>query len=516
MYRYLVQQEDIDLLRQPIKTYFCRVELLNHQMQVVESLEGNVLSDSFSLDGESPIRRTYNCDLAITSSTFKVAKDAYIWYDRYIRVYYGFKGQRDKKLHEYLLGTFSFVDMNYSYSTTQNSLSLTCSDMMAAFNGTKGGIMTYESNAEVTYKALAGQTYREIIVDLLDAAGITKYDISGLEDENGEAYVIPYDQEWTTGATFYDAWNTLKELYGIWEFFFDEEGTFVWRKKPLSMGEDVVLNDDVVAPLVVSESVSDTFQNVYNTTEVWGYEFELKDEDRNTDECTGGTDAETDNIFDITLPLYPEETMDDIDNFTYIGITVSGAHGRYIRINGLEAVPIIEHMGAVDELAENTYVPGTKYVFCYRRTVNGEIEITDVEQVNTYHNFYLMGQYQAHGYYEETDPEVTYSVPNIGYKITKVVKNEKLYSDELCNAEAQQQTYYSTVKQDSVSLTMGIIPFLEPTQKIEYTLLSTGVKAEWVIKNLSWSSSDGVMTLNAYRFIEDYQDYYERRKNTGN
>ena len=162
MYRYPVQQEDVDLLKQSIKTYYCRVELLNHQMQVVESLEGNVISDSFSLDGDSPVRRTYSCELAITASTFNISRDSYIWYDRYIRVYYGFRGQRDKKLHEYLLGTLSFVDMNYSYSTTQRSLSLTCSDMMAEFNGTKGGMMVYESNGEVTYKALAGQTYREI------------------------------------------------------------------------------------------------------------------------------------------------------------------------------------------------------------------------------------------------------------------------------------------------------------------------------------------------------------------
>lgn len=509
MYRYQVQQEDIDVLRQSTKTYYCRVELLNHDMQIVESLEGNIASDSFSLDGDSPVRRTYSCDLVVTNSTFNVGRDNYIWYDRYIRVYYAFDGKRPGRRHEYLLGTMSFVDMNYSYSAGQRLLSLSCSDLMAEFNGTKGGIMTYESNAEVTFRITAGQTFQEILPALCDFAGISSYDITGIE-----GYTVPYDIEWTTGATFYDAWSQLAALYEIWEFFFDETGTFVWRKRPLSMGEDVVLDDNVVAPLVVSENLSDSFQNIYNATEIWGYEFELKDDDRNTDACTGGTDATSDNVFNITLDLYPTKTMDDIDNFTYIGITVSGAYGRYIRINGLETIPIINHIGNIGELAENTYVPGQKYVFCYRRTVNGEMETTGTN-ANTYHNFYLMGQYQAHGYYEETDPEIPYSVPNIGYKITKVIDNDKLISDELCESQAQYETYNTTVKQDSVSLEMMIVPFLEPTQKIRYTLSSTGETAEWVIRNLSWSSQNATMSVTLYRFVEDYKDYWDRKQENG-
>jgi len=507
MYRYQVQQEDVDILRQAMRVYYCRVELLNHEMQVVESLEGNIASDSFNLDGESDVRRTYNCDIVVTNSTFNVGRDTFIWYDRYIRVYYIFYNQLTGRKHEYLLGTFSFVDMSYSYSTTERQLSLTCEDMMAEFNGTKGGIMTYSSNAEVTFKITAGQTYQEVLTGLCEFAELSSYDISGIED-----YTIPYDIDWETGTTFYDAWSQLAELYGIWEFFFDETGTFVWRKRPLSMGEDVVLDSAVINPLIVSEKVSDTFQNIYNATEIWGYEFDLKDDDRNTSVCSGGTNATTDNIFDITLDLYPTATMDDIDNFTYIGITVSGAYGRYIRINNLETIPIINHIGNIGELADNTYVSGQKYVFCYRRTLNGEMETTGVD-ANTYHNFYLMGQYQAHGYYEETDPEIPYSIPNIGYKITNVLNNDQLISDELCNSQAQYETYNTTVKQDSVTLETMIIPFLEPSQKIRYTLLSTGETAEWVIKNISWSSQSATMTMDLYRFIEDYQDYYERRQN---
>ena len=121
----------------------------------------------------------------------------------------------------------------------------------------------------------------------------------------------------------------------------------------------------------------------------------------------------------------------------------------------------------------------------------------------TYHNFYLMGQYQAHGYYEETDPEIPYSVPNIGYKITKVIDNDKLISDELCESQAQYETYNTTVKQDSVSL------------KIRYTLLSTGETAEWVIRNLSWSSQNATMSVTLYRFVEDYKDYWDRKQENG-
>lgn len=497
MFNYQVLQEDIDLIKQSERPTYIRLELLNNNMQVVETLEGNLIDDNFTCDGEAPVRRSYNCTMIVTDSSFQVGKDKKIWVDRYLKVYYGLKVQRTQNIKWYILGVFSFVDISYSYSTTDKTLQLTCSDLMADYDGTKGGIMVYETEAEVTFKVLAGQTFYEVISGLCNSAGIVSYSITGVD-----GYTIPYDIEWEHGTTYCQAWQELRDLYDFWEFFFDESGMFVWRKVPTGLGEGVVLADDIVKPVVISEQLSDSFQNIYNATEVWGQVLDIVDDDRYTDQCSGGT-SELDDTYDITLSLVT--SMEDIDNFTNIAIKVSGSYGKYIRINGLEKVPILNT--AASALADNTYTANTVYVFRYRR-------VSSMEGVTL--NYYLMGQYQAHGYYEETNVNVPYSIVNLGgKKIVNVIEEESLYSDELCYNQAQYETYKSTAKQDSISLATVIIPFLEPSQKIKYTPLASERTDEWIIKSLSWSTKIGVMSIEMYRFLEDYS-YVVRRAQEDN
>ncbi|MCQ2148563.1 MAG: DUF5048 domain-containing protein, partial [Bacteroidales bacterium] len=121
-----------------------------------------------------------------------------------------------------------------------------------------------------------------------------------------------------------------------------------------------------------------------------------------------------------------------------------------------------------------------------------------------YHNFKFMGQFQAHGYYEETNANVPYSIPNVGYRIVRIVQNEKLNNDEDCFELARYETYGTTAKQDTISLECMIIPFLEPGQKVQYTTYSTGESDEWIVKSFSWNTESGTMSVALYRFLEDY------------
>jgi hypothetical protein len=598
MYSYVVQQQDIDILQQSTRVVYAKVELLNHDLQTVNVIEGQISNDNFSIDGDSAVRRTYSCDIVVDDDTFLIGKDKNIWADRYIRVYYGIEQSRYKNIIYYLLGTFSFVDMSYSYSSTSKSLSLSCSDMMVEYNGTKSGVIMYDTQAEATLTFYAGQTFNDLLVGLCNEAGITKYNLSGIDN-----YTVPYDLEFGAGTTYYDVWNQLNSLYNYWEFFFDEEGTFIWRRLPTGLGEAIVLNDDTLKPLIVSESLSDSFQNIYNATEVWGRQLDITDDDRyvSSPDAVSQT-SDGDNVINITLYdstgrivdgiveyvkaadfpgngyflhientdtansitvtvtsiksddsstfenyiVEASSTMDitiaddinklqitdpnttakglvymsvgwlednenkliNIDNFTDIAIKVNTTKAKYININKLQNIPIMNSGG--DELVEEAFTQDTVYVFRYRRTATGDFKTSDTDP--TYPNFYLLGQYQAHGYYEETDPNVPYSIPNLGYKAVKVIENTDLYCDEVCINQAEYETYQTTAKQDSISLTMMIVPFLEPNQKLEYTPYMGTETSEWIIKKMSWSTMSATMTLEAYRFLEDYSYVYNRKE----
>ena len=66
---YIVEQRDIEILRQSSRNLYLKLELLNHDFKVIDSLEGNLISDSLSIDAESDIRRTYSCELFVKPST---------------------------------------------------------------------------------------------------------------------------------------------------------------------------------------------------------------------------------------------------------------------------------------------------------------------------------------------------------------------------------------------------------------------------------------------------------------
>ena len=142
MNNYIVRQKDIEVLMQSDKTLFYKLELLNKDMKTIDRIEGNLISDNISIDASSDVRRTYNCTMHISDSTFDVGYGKRFFYNRLIRPYIGVKHQRSGEILWYLLGTFIFVDTNFSFDTTNKTLSLTCNDLMCLLNGIMGGNLT--------------------------------------------------------------------------------------------------------------------------------------------------------------------------------------------------------------------------------------------------------------------------------------------------------------------------------------------------------------------------------------
>ena len=88
---YTPTQEDFNLVKQHTKDIYIKVNLLNKQFKVLDSFDGNLLSDSLNVDSKSKQRRTYSCELQVTNPSFFVGRDKKIWIDKYIQIYYGIK-----------------------------------------------------------------------------------------------------------------------------------------------------------------------------------------------------------------------------------------------------------------------------------------------------------------------------------------------------------------------------------------------------------------------------------------
>lgn len=481
---YSPTQEDINIIKQQTKSVYIKIDLLNKQFKILDSIQGNLISDSLNCDSESKQRRSYTCELYVSDSSFLIGEDKKIWIDKYIRVYYGIEQLRTGEIKWWLIGTFTYTDTNYKYSATENTLSLTCADLMCDYDGTKNGQMTGYS-----LTIPAGEDIYKSIVALVEDAGIKNYIIEDIGKE------IPYDLEFNGSVTYCDVWTEICELYDSWEFFFDVDGTFIWRQIPTGLSEQVILDDTFFNTIWVDENTSNSFSGIYNVTEVWGKTLDLELEDRYTD-----TSTFSNGVYSITLEGV--ESLNDIDHLDKIGIHIcaNSTAGAKVRINGLEAIPIVNDDGSY--VAADRLKADTTYVFQYRRNMNDTIQ----------NCLYLLGQYQAYGIYKETNKECPFSVTNLGYEIVNRVDYENLYSDDLCYNQAQYLTYQTTAMLDTITLTCLIIPWLDVNQKVRYTSKMTGETNQYIIKSFNWSTFDATMSLTLYKFLESFSYVYDKEQ----
>lgn len=473
---YIPTDEDLRAIKQTGKDVFLKIELLNKNFKIIDSLTGNLISDTLDIDRESKQRRTYNCTLHVTDHSFTIGEDKKIWIDKYIRVYYGIQTLRTNKVLWWLIGTFTYVDTNYTYSAIDNTLSLTCADLMADYDGTKNGQIEGYS-----FKIPAGEDIRQTVLALIKKAGITHYQVEDIGKE------IPYDLEYNNSITYCDLLTDICNLYDSWEFFFDPEGTFIWRQVPTGYSDVCVLDDSFFDDIYLSESTNSSFKGIYNVTEVWGKVLDLEHDDR-----YASTSTFTSGIYNITLDGIA--SLDDLDNLDQIGIRIcsdSTANAK-VSINNLSSLPIVNDDGT--PITANRLKANTDYVFLYRRTLNGEVK----------NCLFLMGQYQAYGIYKETNPDCPFSVDNLGYEIIQRLNYEKLYSDDLCYNQAEYLTYQTTAMMDTINLLSIIVPWIDVNQKIEYTSKVTGKTEQYIIQKVSWSSLEGIMNMTLYRFLESF------------
>lgn len=489
---HIVTQEDINILNQGTQEIRIKVDLLNANFKTLDSLEGVIISDNYMEDSESLHRRVYSCDMVLLDSTFIIGNDKKIWLDKRLRLYYGLKSQRSNKIVWYKLGIFCYVDMSFSYSKNQRLLSLSCADMMAQYDGTLNGqISGYGSSnnsSSYTIQSLsipAGEDIRTSVVGILDLAGIKNYIVEDIGKE------IPYDITFPTGSTFASIWEKIRDLYDSWEFYFDENGVFIWRKVPTCLEDDVILNDNIMQRIVIDESASCSFKGIYNVTEVWGRVLELENKDRYS-----STSIYSNNTYRVNFSEY--SSWDDVDNLTQLAFKVSSNNldSPRFSINGYASIPIVDGDGKA--LKANVLESDKIYVFRYRRSVSGNF-------------LYLLGNFQCYGRYEETSEDCPFSTTRLGYEILKSIEYESLSDDAACYNQAEYLTYTTTAMMDTITLNTFIVPWLNVNQKIEYTPLYNNVKSQYIIKNLSFDSQKGTMSITLYKFMENFSFVYNRK-----
>lgn len=466
-----ITQAQRDILYQSSKELHSRIEILNKNFRVINSLQGNLINDSYSIDSDSDMRRTYNCSLAVTSSSFILRENGEIWLNNYIRPWVGIRHIRTGQIEWFLMGTFLSRDTSYSDDGSP-VLDLSCSDLVSTINGEYGGQME-----GLKIKIEAGTSAYKAIAGLLKGAGITKYLIGDI------GFEIPYDLEFGAGTTVYEILSEIKNLYSGYEMGFDVYGTFFIRRIPMRFEDNIVLTHADLKPLVISESHSTSLNGIYNHVQVWGQVIEA---DRYTD-----SSALSGNTYSVQLS--DVSALEDIDNFEKIAFRVPKVNpaAASVSINGLEKLPIVDD--ADEPLAAGVLTAGEDAVFRYHRRKK---------------TMYYLGKYQVFGEAYDENPHSPFTIERLGKELLMVCEGgdcEKIYSNDLACQRARYEIYNHTVLSTALEFQLVAIPWLDVNQKISYIPGGEADEKQYITKSIRGSTTEGTMSMSCVSFYPSYK-----------
>ena len=216
-------KRDLSILHQHTKNMYVMAQILNYDMQIVDSFQGSITEYSYSEDCDSDTRRTISLSVVIKDKTFDVDANAKIWLDKLIRVYVGYEDMRTSEIVYYPKGVYTICDNSFSWDSSTSSLQISCVDQSACCDGTRNGYVR-----GLTTKIEEGSSIRGALISLItQEAGFKKYRIDtyhrsvpdGYEETIAEFDEIPYDMEFDVNTSIWEKVVEIRDLYPGWEAF---------------------------------------------------------------------------------------------------------------------------------------------------------------------------------------------------------------------------------------------------------------------------------------------------------
>lgn len=255
-------QTDYELMQLKVRNVKVKVEVLNFYFQTINSIEGQLIDGSISIDATSDIRRTCNVSLVVDDFSELVSPGGQLWIDKFIKVYVGIDNPRNNYQTVWTnMGIFLINNPDCVYNAITRTVTFEGLDLMAKLTGRRNGQLPATATV-----VPAGSNIANVVKDTItQLGGFTNYIIADA------GYTVPYDIKKDMGSTIYDLLVELRDLYSNWEMYFDVDGVFHWQEIPSGQNEPVVINfNELAQPLVISDNINVDFENVKNNIIVYG------------------------------------------------------------------------------------------------------------------------------------------------------------------------------------------------------------------------------------------------------
>lgn len=546
-----ITNEDLKLTTQKIITLKIQIDIYDEVTnQLLDSVKGSI-SGSSGISAESDIRRTFSVNVIPDKRLHTtVSENGLIWVNRIAKIKIGIYNNRTKQYKWYRQGTYAFTNTSATYDTTNNQLTLNCSDLITKLDGTKNGqsgaltilLPAYKEDEE-TGEVIEYYSIRDTLISVLKkSTQITDYEIDDMGEhmampQYNEAYeeyrrlhptwnAVPFDLTFSCGCSIWSVLTTLRDIYPNYEMYFDENGTFICQLIPSCYEEDIVFDNSYLKKILISENTSIDLSSVRNICEVWG---QILNPDFSTEDCTLSG-----NCYVCNVDQYEEQYYNG--DLIAVKIPKTNPASFTININGFGEIEVCAE-AANDIIEEGSLKPNTFYVFKIRKTREDKQDIIKA---------YLLGQWQAHGLNVLVDGSISkesyttsdgktvkrYSkeyfqdryqcssvaftvIPDSPFTVQKIgeildVKTggeyENITSDSLALAKAEWENRKNCRLTDSINITTKICPFANVNMKVSYQRSDLQTVNQYIVKSVSHDFSGGTTTWNLMRFYPYFAD----------
>lgn len=268
----ILTQEQLDVLAQSIRRKNIKIEILNKQFKIIDTIEGEAIDGSIDLDANSDYRRSCNLTLVVSDLYSDIVKEKYVvginslvWLDKYVKIYVGIYDEQIQDNIWFNCGLYVIDTPSYSYSLIDNILKFNGMDLMYELSENRYGQLTDYGTKILATNNDKRTTMREAFINILQTyTNITQYYIASL---TGDLEYLPEDITFSAGETIYGMLSKLLNYLPGWEMFFDEDGVFTLQ--PIPQGQN-----DAIIPLDLNytllEEVSVDFNSVKNLVVIRG------------------------------------------------------------------------------------------------------------------------------------------------------------------------------------------------------------------------------------------------------
>lgn len=439
-----------------------KINVLNFNMQTVDEITGVVLDGSINVDATADIRRTCSLSLVVKDSTLGLQPGGRIWVDKYFQVLIDYLNKGDW----INMGIYLVDAPSWSYDPGNSTLSLQGLDLMSKLTGQRNGYL----EGIPTIIPQDSSIRDSMISTLVDLGGFNNYVI----EDNPQP--VPYEIKIDQGGTVYDVLSELRDITPNYEMFFDVDGVFHYQKIPSGQNEASYIQDDMWKQIVLSESTSVDFGEVKNVIEVYGMSH---------DPSHYGEATVDGNTYKVTMAGVDSLTKGLIYGFKAPSIVENPT----LKINSLPAYPLVNEDGT------NAVIPQANkfYVVQYK----GE------------ENFLFLGYQQPYAIAKDENPDSPFYINTIG-EIRQVFygdEYENIWSNDLAQQRANYELWLHTRLNDSISLSVVPLYWLDVNILVDYTRVNTTETNQYIIKSIDTSlSPDGTQTINMVRYYPLYPD----------